>query len=293
MLGRGLSLKFVSAVALLLTGAAVMAQPDTGEDLTKKIKFEQKLGVKLPLTAKFKDEQGKDVTLGDYFGEKPILIMPVFYTCKSSCLLVRDGVTKSLNAQRNLIAGRDFDVVAISIHPKETPELALAKKNQWIADYRYPNSENGWHLLTGSKEEVDKVMNAIGFTYYFREYIDSAGKPQETIAHAAGVVLCTPDGRASEYLLGVNYPQRYMYDGLVRAARNEIGPKTQDVYFGCLVYDPKTGRYRPMVDRILQIAGTSFAIAVACCIVYMTRKYKSVPLTEADLAGTGAHKETE
>lgn len=264
-----------AALAISIGGRAV-AQPDSGQDITKKIAFNQVLGAQLPRDAAFTDDHGKPIKLGDLFGEKPILLMPVFYTCKSSCLLVRDGVIKSLNAQKSLKVGRDFDVVAISMHPKETPDLAAAKKSQWVADYKYDDTADAWHLLVGSKDQVDRVMDAIGFKYYYDE-------AKDTVAHAAGIVLVTVDGRASEYLLGVNYPQKRVFDGLVRAGRNEIGIPTEQILFGCLMYDPATGRYRVVVERTLQVVGTLFAIVVALVVTKLAISNRRTPLAKGDL----------
>jgi protein SCO1/2 len=274
-LTRWIAIRLWPVLFGLAVSCAGLAQPNVGKDITKYLEFKQKLGNPLPLDAKFTNDKGEEIVLGDLFGERPVLLMPVFYTCKSSCLLVRDGVIKSLNAQKALKAGRDFDVVAFSIHPNETPELARAKKAQWVSDYKYPESGDGWHLLTGPPESVKRITEAIGFKYYYDATSD-------TVAHPAGIVLITRDGRTSEYILGVNYPQKWVYDGLLRAGRNEIGQPTQEILFGCLVYDPSTGRYRAVVERVLQVAGTSFALVAAIGIYFLAVRNRRAPLTRAD-----------
>lgn len=262
----GLALSFVSA------GAQTPSNPGP---LPKNFGFEQKLGVQLPLDTPFKDENGKDVILGDFYKTKPVLLAMVFYHCNGSCLLVRDGIIKTANAQKLLQAERDFDVVFISIHPKETPELASAKKAQWLQDYKVPGTESGWHFLTGTWENIHKVTDQVGFTYTFDEATDR-------LAHAAGIVICTPKGFVSEYLLGVTYAQKEVHEALVRAQENKIGPKTETILWGCLQYDPKTGGLRLKVERILQILGTLTVLILLVSIVTMSVKHKYQPLKSVD-----------
>lgn len=266
---------FGMLLCILVAGAAI-AQPNLGEDITKKIAFTQRLGAVLPLDAELQDDTGKTIKFGDVFGKRPVLLMPVFYTCKSSCLLVRDGVIRTLNAQKKLVVGEDFDVVAISIHPNETSELANAKKKEWVADYKRKESVNGFHLLVGKPDQVKRITDAIGFKYYYDPKTD-------TVAHPAGIVLCTTDGRASEYLLGINYAPKHVYDGILQAQKNVIGQETEQVLFGCLMYNPTTGKYFVVVDTTLKVVGTTFALFVIGAVVYMSRKYRQPALTKKDL----------
>lgn len=232
------------------------------------LKFEQKIGTKLPLDAKFLDENGKAVTLGDFFGQRPVVLTFVFYACKGTCLLVRDGVVKTLNAQKKLKAGQDFDVVVISIQHTETPDLARAKKAYWLQDYKVEGTEAAWHFLTGSESEIRKVTDAAGFAFYIDPNSDN-------IAHPAGMIVCTPDGRTSEYLIGVTYPQFEVRNAILRAKENQLGVETPAIYLGCFVMDPKTGQYRPVVERILQVLGSATAIILALSIVTMAIKNRN------------------
>lgn len=232
------------------------------------LKFDQKIGTKLPLDARFLDENGKSVSLGDYFGKRPVVLTFVFYACKGTCLLVRDGVVKTLNAQKKLKAGEDFEVVVISIQHEETPDLARAKKAYWLQDYKVKGTDSAWHFLTGSEEEIRRVTDAAGFSFY----IDPES---ENIAHPAGMIVCTPDGRTSEYLVGVTYPQFEVRNAILRAKENQLGVETPAIYLGCFVMDPKTGQYRPVVERILQVLGSATAIILALSIVTMAIKNRT------------------
>ncbi len=249
--------------------------PSVSGPLPKNFGFEQKLGVQLPLNTPFKDENGKDVKLGDFYKTKPVLLAMIFYHCNGSCLLVRDGIIKTANAQKLLEVERDFDVVLISIHPKETPELAKSKKALWLKDYKYPDTEDGWHFLTGTWDDIHKVTDQVGFTYSFDEATDR-------VAHAAGIVICTPKGIVSEYLLGVTYSQKEVHAALVRAQENKIGPKTTTILWGCLQYDPKTGAFSLKVVRLMQILGSLTFLILIASIVTMSVKHKYKPLTSVN-----------
>lgn len=265
--------KWLAIGGFAMSIASVNAQsPSKPGPLPKNFGFEQKLGVQLPLNTPFKDENGKDVVLGDFYKTKPVLLAMIFYHCNGSCLLVRDGIIKTANAQKLLEVERDFDVVLISIHPKETPELAKSKKALWLKDYKYPDTEDGWHFLTGTWDNIHKVTDQVGFQYTFDEATDR-------VAHAAGIVICTPKGIVSEYLLGVTYSQKEVHEALVRAQENKIGPKTETILWGCLQYDPKTGALRLKVERLLQILGSLTVLILVASIVTMSVKHKYKPLT--------------
>lgn len=267
-----------TACTALLAGAWSAAYAQAGNTagvLPRDFGFQQKLGSQLPLDTPFLDETGKAVKLGDYFKRKPVLLAMVFYHCNGSCLLVRDGVIKTLNAQKSLQVGNDFEVVVLSVHPKETPELAKAKKAEWSGEYRYKSTEDGWHFLTGKWDDIRRVTDSVGFNF---TYDEKTGR----IAHAAGIVILTPDGKASEYLLGVTYPQLEVQNAIRRAQEYAIGPRTEEVLWGCLQVDPKSGAMRIKVERTLQVAGTATALAVLIAVLTMSFKYRQKPLTAAD-----------
>lgn len=265
----------LAALALIPGIAAAQA---TDIDPTKGLYFNQKLGITVPLDAKFKDEFGKDVRIGDYFKDRPVVLALVFYDCQSSCLLIRDGLLKTLNGLKELKAGRDFDVLVVSIKHTETPEQAMEKKTGYLADYKYPNSEAGWHFLTGSKESVFSLTQAVGFGFQFDEATDM-------VSHPSGIIILTPDGKTSLYLLGATYPQEYVRDGIKRAATNEVGQETEEILLGCLVYDPKSGKYRPVVENMLKVGGILTVLILGVSIAVMTAKHKRTALFPEDVQG--------
>src|SRR5687767_504033 len=129
-----------------------------------KVSFDQRLNEQLPLATPFKDESGRAVTLGDYFGLKPVVLAFVYYECPMLCNQVLNGLTTSLTVLEESV-GRDFDVVAISFDPRETPAMASGKKKSYLDRYSRPASVNGWHFLTGDDPAIAAVTKAAGFNF--------------------------------------------------------------------------------------------------------------------------------
>lgn len=270
-------LLLILAAALALMPGTVLAQA-TDIDPTKGLYFTQKLGITVPLDLKFKDESGTDVRLGDYFKERPVILTLVFFDCQSSCLLIRDGLLKSLNSLKELKAGEDFDVVVLSIKHTETPEQAMERKTSYMGDYRYKENTAGWHFLTGTKDAIFSLTQAVGFGFQFNEETDM-------VSHPSGIIFLTPEGKTSLYLLGATYPQEFVRDGIKKAALREVGQETEEILLGCLVYDPTSGKYRPVVENMLKVGGILTVLILGVSIAVMTVKNKRTALFPEDVQG--------
>lgn len=216
----------------------------------KKVGIEQKLNGQLPLDAVFKDEDGKKVTLGEYFGkDRPVIIALVYYECPMLCNEVLNGLTGSLKGI-NFKAGNEFDVVAISFDPRENDKADLAKnkKKSYVERYNRPGTAGGWHFLTGEKAEIDKVTEAVGFNYTFDEKTNQ-------FAHAGGIMVATPEGRLSRYLYGIDYAPKDLKFSIMESSENKIGNPAEQLYLYCFHYDPSTGQYGFAILNVLRLAG--------------------------------------
>src|SRR5207249_4491421 len=138
----------------------------------------------------------QDIRLGELFGARPVIVTPVYYGCPMLCTQILNGLVSGLKAV-SFDAGEQFDVVAVSFDPSETPELALRKKENYVQRYGRPGSERGFHFLTGDKPAIKALTGALGFRY-------SCDPKTKQFAHASGVMIATPDGRISRYLYGVD-----------------------------------------------------------------------------------------
>jgi protein SCO1/2 len=232
-------------------------------DQIARVDFEQHLGASLPVNAVFRDESGSPITLGHFFGERPVVLVMAYYQCPNLCSVVLIGMLESLRNVRQDV-GRDFDVIVVSIDPAETPSLAAEKKHTYSTRYGRPGSAKGWHFLTGDAQAIQQLANAIGFHYLY--------EPQsKQYAHASGIVVATPGGKVSRYFLGIEYPPKEVRQALLQASQSRIGSLANRLLLLCFHYDPHSGRYTLIVTRVMQIAGMGTAGLLGLLIVRMAR----------------------
>jgi protein SCO1/2 len=226
--------------------------------------FDQKLGVRLPLDLHFRDDSGRDLALGELFGRRPVILVPVYYRCPMLCTQVLNGLTRSLKPL-SLDAGKGFDVVAVSIDPAETPELAAKKKAGYLERYERPGTESGWHFLTGDPASIEALTRAIGFRYTYN--------PETKLyAHAAGIVIVTPDGRTARYFYGIDHSPRDLQYELERANQGQIGSPIARLLLLCYDYDAASGKYTLSILRLSRILGTATAVALGSFLFIMVRR---------------------
>ena len=225
----------------------------------------QKLDQQLPLDIDLKDEYGRDVKFRDFFhAGKPVLLVPVYYRCPMLCTQILNGVAGSLKAV-SLNPGQDFEVVAVSFDPKDTPELAFQKKQSYVKRYGRPGTANGWHLLTGTEANVRELMDAAGYHYRYDPKTDQ-------YAHASGIMLVTPEGRLSRYFYGIEYAPRDVRLGLVEASQNKIGNPVDQILLFCFHYDPATGKYGAVAMNIVRAAGAGFVLICGGFLAIVLRR---------------------
>jgi protein SCO1 len=213
----------------------------------KTIGIEQRLNEQAPLDAVFKDEQGREVRLGDYFKGRPVVLSLVYYSCPMLCNQILNGMLGSFR-QVNFNIGKEYEVVTVSFDSRETPELAASKKQTYLKGYNRKGAENGWHFLTGDDANIKRLADAVGFHFKWDEKTNQ-------FAHASGIMLLTPEGKLARYFYGIEYPARDMRLGLVEASQNKIGSPVDTLMLYCYHYDPATGKYGAVVMNIVKVAG--------------------------------------
>lgn len=227
--------------------------------------IDQKLDEQVPLDLILKDEAGRDVPLSSFFSKgRPVLLVPVYYRCPMLCTQILTGVESTLKAV-TFDPGKDFEVVAVSFDPKDTPELAAAKKQTYLRRYGRANTANGWHFLTGGEKNVRQLMDAVGYHYKYDPKTDQ-------YAHASGIMILTPDGRVSRYFYGVEYAPRDVRLGLVEASQNKIGSPVDQVLLFCFHYDPSTGKYGAIAMNILRLSAALFALVGGVFLAVVIRR---------------------
>ena len=238
---------------------------DDRPKILQEVGIDQKLGAAVPLDLAFKDETGRDVQLRDYFGSKPVILTLNYYECPMLCTLTLNGLVSSLRAVM-LEPGKDFNIVTVSINPKEGPALAKAKKESYVRTYAHEGAAGAWHFLTGKQEAIETLASAVGFRYTF-----DAETGQ--YAHAAGIIVLTPDGHVSRYFYGVEFIARDVRLGLVEASEGKIGTVTDAILLFCYHYDPSTGKYTGAALTAMRLGGiVTIALIVAFVFIMWRRE---------------------
>lgn len=243
--------------------------------LLQDIGLDQKLNEQLPLSLAFRDEQGRDVRLGDYFGKRPVILVLAYYECPMLCTEVLNGLTSAIGVL-NFSIGKEFDVVTVSFDPGETPELARGKKAAYLERYKRAGAEQGWHFLTGGQKSISALTRAVGFRYAYNAEVDQ-------YAHPSGIMIATPDGRLSRYFFGIEYGPRDIRLALIEAADRKIGSPADQLLLACFHYDPKSGKYSLAVMRFVRLAGVLTVTGIGVAILMMRRRDRRGPLSQ------GAH----
>ena len=230
----------------------------------REVGIEQKLGAAVPAGLVFRDETGRQIRLGDYFGSKPVVLTLNYYECPMLCTVALNGLVSSLRAL-TLEPGKDFTIVTVSINPKEAPPLAAAKKTTYLAGLGRPSAGAAWHFLTGEEEPIRALASAVGFHY---TYDADSGQ----YAHAAGIVLLTPGGRISRYFYGVEFAPRELRLGLVEASAGTIGTLADQILLFCYHYDPSTGRYGLAALTAMRVGGLLTVLGLGALVLAMRRR---------------------
>jgi protein SCO1/2 len=230
--------------------------------------IEQHLNAQVPGDLEFRDELGNTVRLGDYFGRgRPVILNLGYYQCPMLCSELLEGLVGSMKAL-TLQLGQDFDVVTLSFDPRETTEMAAAKKRDIMKRYGRANAAIGWHFLTGRADQIKALTDAVGFQYQFDP---KTGQ----YAHATAIVLLTPDRHIAEYFYGVEFSPRDLRLGLVQASQGKIGNLTDSVLLYCYHYDPRSGKYGAVVSNVLKIGGLATMLILGTFVFVMYRADRS------------------
>jgi protein SCO1/2 len=266
--GGCFALRAVLLVALFSITQPAFAQPLTTAEVIERVGIDQKLGAQVPRELRLMDEAGRPVQLADFYGERPIILNLVYLRCPMLCNMTMDGLTRSLKTLP-LEIGEDFTVLTVSFDPREGPQLASQAKKTALRRYERPGAEHGWRFLTGEKENLEQLTGAVGFRYAY-------DRVREQYAHAAALVVLTPEGKVSRYLTGVEFPARDLRLALVEASDGKIGSTLDRAILLCFHYDPATGKYGLAILRLVRILGVATVLALATMVlVFLGRERRA------------------
>lgn len=233
--------------------------------ILRNVGLEQHLGQQIPLDLIFNDETGQAVQLRQYFGSKPVILALVYFQCPMLCNEVQAGLTGALNGIVRFNVGRDFNVLTVSFDPRDTPKDAARDKKTYLSRYRRAGAAEGWHYLTGRKDQIDALAEAVGFRYAWDE------KAQQ-FAHASGIMLLTPDGKLTQYYYGIQYYPRDIQLGLIEASQGKIGNLADEVLLYCFHYDPTQARYSAAIFNILRLTAATAVLLLGGFMFVMFRR---------------------
>jgi protein SCO1 len=280
LLGKGCRRVRVSKIATVgvllvpVAGGLLQAQTNKPADyrpaILRNVGIDQKLNQQVPLDIPFQNENGNTVRLGDYFGQKPVILSLVYYECPMLCTTSLNGLEQSLK-QLKFNLGTDFNVITVSFDPTEQPSLATAKKALYVGLYGRPGAAAGWHFLTGDEASIQRLTQAVGFRYNYDPTI-------KQFIHATGIIVLTPQGKVARYFYGIQYPAGNLRLALVEASHEKIGNPVDEVLLYCCEYDPMTGKYSLIISRVLKIGAAVTILSLGTLMLVM---FKSAPNSRA------------
>ena len=259
----------ICLVLFLAVAGPAQAQllQDQPEDL-EGVDVVERLSETLPLDLEFKNERGRTIRLGDYFGkERPVILVLAYYECPMLCSLVLNGMAKGLKGL-DWVPGEKFEIVTVSIDPREGPDLARFKKQEYLRELKLPGAEQGWHFLTGKESDVRALADAVGFKY---RYV----KARDEYAHPAVLTLSTPEGVISRYLYGIKFEPRDLRLSLVEASEGKVGSTLDRFLLYCYHYDATAGRYAPVAKNIMRVGGALTVLVLGgALLVFWARELR-------------------
>jgi protein SCO1/2 len=254
-------------------------KPLAPDKVLQTVGVDQNLDAQVSPDLKFRDENGKTVYLRDFFGKKPLLLSLVYYECPGLCTMTLNGIATSLKPL-TFTPGKEFDILTISFDPREKPELATAKKNRYLKEYGRPNAAPGWHFLTGDEADIKELCKTVGFRYQY----DEATKQY---AHAAAIMVLTPQGRISRYFYGLEYSSKDIRLGLVEASEERIGTISDAVTLLCYKYDPASGKYSLAILKVMRLGAVLTILSLGTFMFVMFRRDRRNPKLFDNKSGTG------
>ena len=252
------------AAVLFVATCAFAETASTPAQLPGKVAIAQKLGSQIPLDLMFRDETGKVVRLRAYFGKKPVLLNFVYYNCPMLCPMVLEGTTSMLT-QLKFDVGDEFDVITVSIDPRDQPKTALEMKDKYIRRYGRLDSAPGWHFLTANETAIKRLADSVGFQFAY----DST---RDQFAHGAALLVLTPEGKTSRYFYGFEFKPRDVRLAIVEASAGKIGTVADQVLLLCYHYDPAIGKYSRNAMTFMRAGGIATVLALGGFIFVMFRK---------------------
>ncbi|MBX9604407.1 MAG: SCO family protein [Bryobacteraceae bacterium] len=246
--------------------AQTVLPPDQKPMELEGIGVEEKLGRQIDLNLEFVDTTGYPVPLKRFFGQgKPVILNLVYYQCPMLCNLVLNGQVAGMR-ELAWTPGNEYDVVTISIDPRESFDLAQKKRVLYTGSYERPAP--GWHFLVDHQNNAKKLAEWIGFKYRFDE-----GKDQ--YIHSAAIMVLTPEGKVSRYLYGIKFRAFDLRLALTEASEGKLRSTLDKVLLFCYQYDPHSKSYVLFAKNFMRLGGGLTVLILGLFLWKMFRSERS------------------
>jgi protein SCO1/2 len=250
---------FLASIAFSLRADSTMPI-----DIARDVSFHQNLGAQVPLDLAFADDTGAAVRLGDFFHQRPVLLVLDYYRCPNLCGIVLNSLVTSLKGL-TYDAGDRYDVVVVSIDPRDTPATSALKKLGYVGSYQRPQTASAWHFLTGSPDSIKRLSDTVGFHYTYDAALDQ-------YAHPSGMIVLTPQGRTSRYFFGIEFPPPQIDSALQVAAASKINSPVYELLLLCCRYNPLQGKYGAVIFDTMRMAGGLTVLLLAGYVIQSLRR---------------------
>ncbi|MSR88542.1 MAG: SCO family protein [Candidatus Margulisbacteria bacterium] len=249
---------FFLFLSVLFSTGLLASMPDVG--------IKEMFGKQIPLETSFLDHNGHKVQLKNYFHGKPVILSLAYYGCPMLCNLVTTGLLKGVNGVP-LELGKDYEIISLSFDPKDTPKVAAEFRGKYVSGLNNPNTETGWHFLTGSSQAVKYLADSVGFKYEF-------DKKTGEFAHGAALIVLMPDGRVSRYLYGIEFKPMDLRLSLVEAKDKKVISTVEHVMLFCYNYDPNARGYVLAARNVMKIGGfmTLVILGITLLVLHLKKR---------------------
>lgn len=265
----------VLGLFLVMIGLVIWFPAKNKANSIPKIGVDEQVKRTLPTGLGFTDEHGDKVLLADYFNKgKPVLMVPLFYECKGTCLMITEAVIQA-TVDIKASVGDGYDVIVFSLNPNEKPSQAMERKNYMLQYYtkkvQRPGAEKGWHCLVGEDQAIKALCNSLGYRYI-------RDKKTGQIQHPASVMVVSPGGLISQYFYGDEYPSNLVAKALDAAREEKVNTvASEKKLLGCLQFNPSTGKYVNVASNTLAIASQVMVAITFLSVMYLTARYRHNP----------------
>ena len=233
-----------------------------------------RLGQRLPVERAIRTESGERVSIGDLFASKrPVIFNPVYFSCPMLCNLVVEGLIDSV-ATCGLKIGEDFDVITLSIDPRDSAADARNRENLLVealedaavlAESDVSGAREGWRFITGQEADLKAIADAVGFEYRWNDF-------NKEYAHGAGIFILSPDAVLTRTIKGISYEPQTLRLALVEASAGKVGSWFDDIVLTCFVYDPTKAQYGPAALKLMRLGGIVGMVVLGGFLFLLWRK---------------------